>query len=70
MIHLFHNWKTIHGIEDLAAYQVCGCGKRRYVQYSDNCLPVDDNWLKTGQTTASKSAPPEPRHDPFLHAPR
>jgi hypothetical protein len=66
MFHI-HKYNVIYGFEDVATYQQCRCGKRRYVQYGTNVEPVNEHWLKTGEISdESKSRIPRPPHDPFL----
>jgi hypothetical protein len=65
MFHI-HWFETKYGMEDKAVYQACRCGKRRYIQYDVNIIPVNETWLKTGNISDFHH-PLEPRHDPFLH---
>lgn len=61
MFHI-HIYKTVYGIDDIAVYQECRCGKRRYVQYGQNVTKPNVDWLGRIETS---NGPKEPPLDPF-----
>jgi hypothetical protein len=66
MFHI-HIYRARYGFDDVAVYQQCRCGKRRYVQYASavDVTPVNAAWIKGG-TVYENSNIKAPRHDPFL----